>query len=161
MSQEKEEEDFNNGPVHNVAQIIRNVMTSAADAEIGALFINSRQAIPARHLLEEMGHKQPPTPIQTDNTTALGFVTKNLQPKATKSTEMKYWFMHDRQDRQQFKYYWKPGKHNKGDYFTKYFCPATHRERRPTFLTPRSVLDAMWAAFGKKPHVYLANERVC
>ena len=76
LGQEKEEEDFNNGPVHNVAQIIRNVMTSAADAEIGALFINSRQAIPARHLLEEMGRKQPPTPIQTDNTTALGFVTK-------------------------------------------------------------------------------------
>merc|ERR1711966_444523 len=84
------------GPVHNVAQIIRNVMTSAADAEIGALYINSRQAIPARQLLEEMGHRQPPTPIQTDNTTALGFVTKNLQPKATKSTEMNYWFMRDR-----------------------------------------------------------------
>ena len=76
-------------------------MTSAADAEIGALYINSRQAIPARHLLEEMGHKQPPTPIQTDNTTALGFVTKNLQPKATKSTEVNYWFMRDMQDRQQ------------------------------------------------------------
>ena len=161
MGQEKEEEDFNNGPVHNVAQIIRNVMTSAADAEIGALFINSRQAIPAQHLLEEMGHRQPPTPIQTDNTTALGFVTKNLQPKATKSTEMNYWFMRDWQDRLQFKYYWKPGKNNKGDYFTKHFCPATHRERRPTFLTPRSVLDALRAAFGKKPHVYLDNERVC
>ena len=80
----------NNGPVHNVAQIIKNVMTSAANAEIGALYINSRQAVPARQLLEEMGHKQPPTPIQTDNTTALGFVTKNLQPKATKSTEMNY-----------------------------------------------------------------------
>jgi hypothetical protein len=55
---------------------MKNVMTSAAEAEIGALFLNSRQAIPARRLLEEMGHKQPPTPIQTDNTTALGFVTK-------------------------------------------------------------------------------------
>ena len=158
---EDEEEDFNNGPVHNVAQIIRNVMTSAADAEIGALYTNSRQAIPARQLLEEMGHPQPPTPIQTDNTTALGFVTKNLQPKATKSTEMNYWFMRDRQDRKQFKYYWKPGKNNKGDYFTKHFCAATHRERRPTFLTPRSVLDALRAALGKPPHVYLANERVC
>ena len=53
---EDKEEDFNNGPVHNVAQIIRNVMTLAADAEIGALYTNSRQAIPARQLLEEMGH---------------------------------------------------------------------------------------------------------
>ena len=92
------EEQPKGGPVHIVAQIIKNVMTSAADAEIGALCINSQQAIPARKLLEEMGHEQPPTPIQTDNTTALGFVTKNLQPKATKSTEINYWFMRDRQD---------------------------------------------------------------
>ena len=55
---DEEEEEAKNGPVHNVAQIIRNVMTSAADAEIGALYINSSQAIPARQLLEEMGHNQ-------------------------------------------------------------------------------------------------------
>ena len=37
-----------NGAVLNVAQIIKNVMSSAAEAELGALFIKSRQAIPAR-----------------------------------------------------------------------------------------------------------------
>ena len=83
----------NNGAFHNIAQIIKSVMSSAAEAEIGALFLNSRQAIPARTLLEEMGHIQPPTPIMTDNTTALGFVSKNLQPKRTKSTDMRYWWM--------------------------------------------------------------------
>ena len=46
----------NNGAFHNIAQIIKSVMSSAAEAEIGALFLNSRQAIPARTLLEEMGH---------------------------------------------------------------------------------------------------------
>ena len=46
------EEEPKGGPVHIVAQIIRNVMTSAADAEIGSLYINSRQATPARQLLE-------------------------------------------------------------------------------------------------------------
>ena len=35
-----------NGPVLSVAKILRNVMTSAADAEIGALFANTRLAIP-------------------------------------------------------------------------------------------------------------------
>lgn len=100
-----DEEPPNNGSVHNIAQIIKNVMTLAADAEIGALYINSRQAIPARQLLEEMGHTQPLTPVQTDNTTALGFVTKNLNQKSAKSKEMNYWFMRDRQDRKQFWYY--------------------------------------------------------
>ena len=69
--------------------------------------------------------------------------------------------MRDRQDRQQFKYYWQPGKGNQGDCFTKHFCPVTHKERRATFLTSRSALDALRAAMGKEPHVYLANKRVC
>ena len=86
----KEEHPYN-APVHSIAQIIRNVMTSAFDAEIGALFVNSRQAISARQWLEKVGHLQPPTRIQSDNTTGLRFVTKNLQPKPTKSTEMNYW----------------------------------------------------------------------
>ena len=76
----------------------KNVMTSAADAEIGALYINSRQAIPAQTTVEEMGHKQPPTSIQTDTTTSL-----DLQPKVTKSTYMQHWFIRDRQDRNQFR----------------------------------------------------------
>lgn len=99
-----------NGPIHIVAQIIKNVMPSAAAAEIGVLFINTCQAIPTRRLLEEMRHTQLPTPVQTDNTTAHGFVTKNLNPKATKSTDMNYWFMRDKQDQKRFKYYWKKGK---------------------------------------------------
>ena len=80
----------NNGAVLTVAQIIKNVMTSAADAEIGALYINTWHDIPTRNTLQDMGHPQPPTPMQTENTTALGFVTNNLQPKATKSTDMQH-----------------------------------------------------------------------
>lgn len=70
----------NNGAVLNIAQLIKSVMSSAAEAELGALYINAREAVPQRQLLEEMGHPQPPTPIQTDNSTALGVVTSNIQP---------------------------------------------------------------------------------
>ena len=51
----------NNGAVHTVAQIIKTVMSSAAEAELSALYINCCKAIPAQHLLEAMGHRQPPT----------------------------------------------------------------------------------------------------
>ena len=64
----------NNGAVLTVAKIIKAVMSSAAETELGALYINCREAIPARHQLKEVGHPQPPTPIQTDNTTALGVI---------------------------------------------------------------------------------------
>ena len=71
----------NNGAVFTILQTIKAVMSLAAEAKIGALYINCREAVPARHVLEFMGHKQPPTPMQTDNTTALGVVNKNVMKK--------------------------------------------------------------------------------
>jgi hypothetical protein len=80
----------NNGAVLNIPKILKAIMSSAAEAELGALYINAREAIPMRHLLEEMGHKQPPMPIQTDNSTALGVVTNNIQPRRTKAMDMQF-----------------------------------------------------------------------
>eukprot|EP00804_Cyclotella_cryptica_P003815 CCRYP_018931-RD/>CCRYP_018931-RD protein AED:0.34 eAED:0.34 QI:0/-1/0/1/-1/0/1/0/60 len=37
-----------------------------------------------------MGHPQPPTPIQTDNSNALGVVTNTIQPKRTKAMDMRF-----------------------------------------------------------------------
>ena len=150
-----------NGPVLSVAKILRNVMTSAADAKIGALFANTRLAIPIRNLLAEIGHPQPPTPVQTDNTTALGFVTKNLNPKATKSTDMNYWYMRDKQHQKQFRYYWREGPTNDGDYNTKHHCAAHHQEKRPQCLTPREVLDTSRMKQGKILTPFRVTERVC
>ena len=65
-------------------------MSSAAKAKLGALYINAREAIPMRELLEEMGHKQLPTPIQTNNSTAHGVVTNNIQPRRTKAMDMRF-----------------------------------------------------------------------
>ena len=80
-----------NGTVLNIAKIMKDAMSSAAEAEIGALFfLNSRQAIPSRTTLMEMGHPQPQTTIQTDRTYALGFVGKTMTPKAVKPTDMKH-----------------------------------------------------------------------
>ncbi len=47
-------------------------MSSVAEAELGALFDNARLTVEYRLMLQEMGHPQPPTPSQTDNTTASG-----------------------------------------------------------------------------------------
>ena len=42
----------NNGAVLNIAQIMTSVASSAAEAKIGVLFVNSCQAIPAHHSQE-------------------------------------------------------------------------------------------------------------
>ena len=58
-----------NGPILTIAQIIKTVMASAAEAEMAALFITEKKMIPLRNTLIEMGWSQPQTPIQTDNST--------------------------------------------------------------------------------------------
>ncbi len=79
---------YNNGAVLTIAQIIEAVMSLAAKAKIGALYINCWEAVPAHHTLEFLGHPQPPTPIQTDNTMALGVVNNNIMKKL-KAMDMK------------------------------------------------------------------------
>jgi hypothetical protein len=64
-----------------MSTIIKAVMSSAAEAELGALFLNAKEAVIIRQILTEMGHPQPRTPIQTDNTTAEAVVNNRVQPK--------------------------------------------------------------------------------
>ena len=116
----------NNGAVLNIAQIIRAVMSSAAEAEIGAMYINAREAVPTRKTLEELGHPQPKTPMQTDNTTALGVVNNNIQPRRTKAMDMRFHWLRDREAQRQFQFFWRPGPTNRADYWTKHHCTAHH-----------------------------------
>jgi hypothetical protein len=102
-------------------------MYSAAETESSALFLDLRQAILARTTLIEMGHQQSQTLIQVDNTTALGFMGQNVIPNATISPETILWWMRDRSNQKQFRYYWVPRKSNRADYWTKHFCEADHR----------------------------------
>ena len=60
-----------NGAFFTLCAILHFVIASAAEAELGALFLNCKQASIFRLTLEEMGHPQPPTPIHCDNSTAL------------------------------------------------------------------------------------------
>jgi hypothetical protein len=45
-----------NGAIHIISTIMCNVMASAMEAELGALFHNARDGIPLRTTLIEMGH---------------------------------------------------------------------------------------------------------
>ena len=53
-------------------------MTSAAEAELADYYITAQKLVPMRQTLIEMGWPQPPTPIQTDNTTSKGVVNTNF-----------------------------------------------------------------------------------
>ena len=47
----------------NVAQIIKTDMSSAAEAELGAPLINTRESVYMTNILAKFGYSQPPTPF--------------------------------------------------------------------------------------------------
>ena len=132
----------NNGAILTLAQIIKPVMSSAAEAELAALYINAREVVPQRHLLNELGHPQPPTPIQIDNSTALGVVTNIIQPKRTKAMDMRFHWLRCRENQKQFRTYWRAGATNLADYVTKHHPAIHHQAVRHIYLTqPTKFLD--------------------
>jgi hypothetical protein len=75
----------NNGTLLNILQMIKAVKPSAAEAKLGALFINTKIAVSMRKTLEELGHPQTQTPIQTDNSTVHALLTNKNPPKGAQS----------------------------------------------------------------------------
>jgi hypothetical protein len=126
----------NNGPLHTTSHILRNVMASAAESEVGALFVNSQEAIPIRYALEELGHPQPPTPAQTDNSTAAGYSNNTIKQKRSKAMDIRFSWLQCRERQRQFIIYWRPGSDNLGGYHTKHHSASHHRRMRPHFLQP-------------------------
>jgi hypothetical protein len=68
----------NNGAILTIATIIKAVMLSATEVELGVLYLNAKEAVYIQQILTKMGHPQPKTPIQTDNSTAEGVVNNRI-----------------------------------------------------------------------------------
>ncbi len=73
-----------NGTVLTIATIIKFVMALAVEAELAALFITACKMVPHRQTLIDMGWPQPRSPVQTNNSTAIGLQTRPLYPKGQK-----------------------------------------------------------------------------
>jgi hypothetical protein len=123
-----------NGAVHVNSIIMRNVLASATEAEVGALFHNAQEACILRQTLDELGHPQPATPIQTDNSCAEGILNDTVKQKRSKAIDMRYYWTRDRVEQQQFYIHWKKGTDNYADYFTKQHPPSHHNFIRPSYF---------------------------
>ena len=72
-----------------------------------------------------MHHPQPPTPIQVENSTAVGIANKSIKQKLSKAMDMRFHWIQDRILQEQFNVFWKPGPTNLGDYHSKHH-PTPH-----------------------------------
>ena len=84
-----------NGTILNSTNIIQTVVTSAAEAKYVSLYMNAKTGIPMQHTLIEMGHPQPPTPTQTNNTTAVGIANDSIKQKYSKALDMHWYWLKD------------------------------------------------------------------
>jgi hypothetical protein len=83
--------------------------------------------------LEELGHPQPPTPLETDSTTATGYSNGTIK-KTHESNGNAFYWIKDRVKQGKFNVYWGPGYQDLADYFTKHHFPAHHKRMREIYI---------------------------
>jgi hypothetical protein len=89
-------QDTLNGSILNVASVIKNVVASVAESEVGAYFHNAQSGAPLRVTLTELGHTQPQAPLRTDNSAAFRILNETIKQKRSKAMDMRYHWLTDR-----------------------------------------------------------------
>ena len=117
-----------NGNIHITCTILKLVAVLATESEVGALFLNTREAKILRLILHELGKSQPPTPIHVNNTTAVGIVNNTIKHQRLQAFEMRYLYLLDQAVKKYFIFKHQPGQKNVGDYPTKHHTAAIHQD---------------------------------
>jgi hypothetical protein len=156
-------EDNLNGSILNVESVIKNVVASAAESEVGACFQNAQSGAPRRVTLTELGHIQPPTPLRTDNSTVFGILNETIKQKRSKAMDMWYHWLTDRVCQKQFDVYWRPGRENLGNYHTKNHSAQHHKNMRGLILHQENSLQVLRGCVKllplPQPHVRAHTQR--
>jgi hypothetical protein len=70
-----------NGALHLLSSIMRVILSSTAEAKLGALFFNGKDAESLPTMLIDMGHPQGATLMQTDNSCASGILNSTIKQR--------------------------------------------------------------------------------
>ena len=124
-----------NGAIDAISVIIPAVVSSAAEAELAALYLNAQTAVATRNTLADLGYPQHQTPLLSDNTTATGIANKTVHQKRSKAMDMRWYWLQDRIGLDEFTATWGPGAGNTADYFTKAHPASYYIEHRRRYVT--------------------------
>jgi hypothetical protein len=101
-SNTKKDKKLINGAMLIISKVLKHVMSSASEAETGAVLINAKEGAVLRTRLEELGHNPPPPPMEMDNTTATGYSNGTIKQKRTKAMDVHFYWIKDRVKHGQF-----------------------------------------------------------
>ena len=122
----KSDPNILNGAILHLTAIMKMVLSSAAEAEFGALFHNTKEATPLCTTLVELGHPQPPTPVLVNNSTAVSLANDTVTQRCSHAIDMRFYWICDHVNQNQFHVYWAPAHLNLAGYFTKHHTPSHH-----------------------------------
>jgi Golgi nucleoside diphosphatase len=91
-----------NGAISIISTNLRHRMSSAAEAEIGSVFINAKEGAVLRTTFEELGHLQPPIPLETYKITGTSHINGTTEQKHTKIMDIRFYWIKDRVKQGQF-----------------------------------------------------------
>ena len=103
---------FINGAFYVNTTIMRFIVASAAEAELGALFQNCQDGIIFRLTLSNLGHPQPKTPVHCDNATAVGIASNPVKRQRSRAMEMRFFWIGDKVSQKMYNILWHPGQEN-------------------------------------------------
>ena len=112
---------MNNDSLHTKFQVLRHIVASAAESELGLLFHYGKTTIPLSTTLKELRHQQTQTHIEVVNST---------MKQKYKSMEMRFYWVKYQTRQGHFFIYWGPGTTSKADFFTKNHPPSHHTPMR-------------------------------
>ena len=122
-----------NWAIHAITKIIKNVMSSAA-AEMARELMNTKEAVPLRLSLQEMGHTQEATEVVKDNSTASKFLNNTCKQIRSTVIDMRYYQARNRLGKKEFKVILRPAIEYFADYFTKHHSPAHQKRMRKAYV---------------------------
>ncbi len=114
--------------------ILKFVVASAAEAELGALFHNCQDSIIFCQTLADLGHPQPKTPIHCDNATVVGITNNTVKRQRSQSMEMRFYWIGDKVAQGMYDVSWHSGQENLADYQSKHHNGAHHKAVHPWYL---------------------------
>ncbi len=79
-----------NGVFHTLCSILRFLVASAAEAELGALFLNFQEGMIFKTTLKDLGHPQPKILVHCDNVTAARIANNLIKQQRLQVMEMRY-----------------------------------------------------------------------
>ena len=104
-----------NGSLFVMFRILKKFVASAAEAKLGALFINCKKGRITRSTLREMDHPQPPKPINYDYMTAEGIANDTVKKQRSRSMVMRFSWVTEQVKTGAFDVPWHPVQENMGD----------------------------------------------